>query len=167
MQVDISSPPPGPIDVLDPTLRKTTELFGNKEYLCFFIPENRFQDFKVGEELRADASFAVKKHHCRAGKENTMRFRETRTLEELVITCKHGPEDLSAEVGVAKPSKPNTRCRGVALRGSCKRGCPVSFTAKRIEVTSMKPYHPTPASSDEWLNKRHTSSFAYNQMSRA
>eukprot|EP00884_Botryococcus_braunii_P008858 jgi/Botrbrau1/17974/Bobra.50_1s0063.1 len=136
MHFDLSLPPPGPFDVLDPTLRRTTELFRNKDYTFFFIPEDRFMDFKAGEELGADASFAVKKHHCRAGKENTTRFRETRTLEELVITCKHGPEDLSAEIGVAQPRKPNTRCRGVELRGSCKRGCPVFFSAKRIEVVS-------------------------------
>jgi hypothetical protein len=70
MHIDLSLPPSGPFDVLDPTLRKTTELFRNKDYTYFFIPKDRFEDFKAGEELRADASFAVKKHECRAGKEN-------------------------------------------------------------------------------------------------
>jgi hypothetical protein len=74
MDFVLSLPPPGPFDVLDPTLRKATELFRNKDYTFFVIPEHRFIDFKVGEEIRADTSFAVKKHECRAGKENIPRF---------------------------------------------------------------------------------------------
>lgn len=54
-----------------------------------------------------------------------------RTQESITFHCRHGPEDLRERKATAKAKGSTARNRAVDVRGSCKRGCPCTFVAKK------------------------------------
>ncbi len=57
-----------------------------------------------------------------------------KTLESITYFCKHGPADLRDRKATAQVKVSHTRDRAVDVRGSCKRGCPCTFVAKKKQA---------------------------------
>lgn len=54
-----------------------------------------------------------------------------KTLVSRTFCCKHGPADNRDIQATARAKVKGARDRAVDIRGSCKRGCPCTFTAKK------------------------------------
>ncbi len=59
-----------------------------------------------------------------------------KTVESITYFCKHGPADKRDQKATAQVKVGNKRDRAVEVRGSCKRGCPCTFVAKKKQAKS-------------------------------